>query len=128
MRISELAKQVGLTAATIRFYEQKGLIDKPARSDANYRRYSAESIKQCDFIQRCRSLGIGLTEIRRLMRLAKAPTASCGEVDELLDAHIAKVREQRRALAKLERDLMALRADCHPSKRVKGCGMLRGSS
>ncbi len=126
MRISELARRVELPAATIRFYEEEGLIDKPARSTSNYRHYGADAIRQFEFIRQCRSLGIGLPEIKRLVTLAKTPAASCGEVDDLLDAHIAKVREQRRALAKLERNLKALRADCHPSKTVKGCAMLRG--
>ncbi len=125
MRISELARTVELPAATIRFYEEEGLIGKPARSVSNYRRYGPEAIKQLDFIRQCRSLGISLAEIRRLLNLAKAPSANCGEVDELLDEHIARVREQRCNLAKLERELKALRADCHPSKQVRGCGILR---
>jgi DNA-binding transcriptional MerR regulator len=128
MRISELARAVELPAATIRFYEAEGLIEKPARSISNYRRYSPEAIKQLDFIRRCRSLGIGLAEIRRLMNLAKSPSADCAEVDDLLDEHIAKVQEQRRNLAKLERELKALRADCHPSRQVRGCGILRNAA
>jgi len=128
MRISELARTVELPAATIRFYETEGLIEKPARSVSNYRRYGQEAIKQLGFIRQCRSLGIGLAEIRRLMDLAKAPGADCTEVDDLLDEHIARVHEQRRNLAKLERELKALRADCHPSKQVRRCGILRDSA
>lgn len=128
MRISELARTVEFPAATIRFYEAEGLIEKPARSVSNYRRYGPETIKQLEFIRRCRSLGIGLAEIRRLMNLAKSPGADCAEVDDLLDGHIANVREQRRNLAKLERELKALRADCHPSQQVRGCGILRDAA
>lgn len=128
MRISELARKVELPAATIRFYEEEGLIEKPARSVSNYRRYGPDAIKQFGFIRQCRSLGIALAEIRRLMILAKSPSANCGEVDELLDEHIASVREQRRNLANLERELKALRADCHPSKQVRGCGILRDTA
>ncbi len=125
MRIGELAGQVGLPVATIRYYEQEGLLDKPARSDAGYRSYAPGVIERLGFIQRCRALGIGIAEIRRLLKLAEAPGADCGEVDVLLDEHILKVQEQRRELAKLERDLKALRADCHPSGTVSGCAILK---
>ena len=127
MRIGELAKRVGVPVATIRYYEQQGLIEKPARSESNYRRYAPEASKQLDFIRQCRSLDISLTETRRLIKLAEAPNDNCDEVDVLLDEHIGKVQEQRRNLAKLERELKALRADCHPSKQVRGCAILRDS-
>ena len=89
MHIGDLAKIVGVSVATIRYYEQEGLIEKPARSDANYRRYGSETLTRLGFIRQCRSLGISLTEIRRLLKLTGAPDANCGEVDVLLDEHIA---------------------------------------
>ena len=128
MHIGDLAKIVGVSVATIRYYEQEGLIEKPARSDANYRRYGSETVTRLGFIRQCRSLGISLTEIRRLLKLTGAPDANCGEVDVLLDEHISNVRAQRRNLAKLERELKTLRADCHPSGQVRGCGILRDSA
>jgi Cd(II)/Pb(II)-responsive transcriptional regulator len=128
MRIGDLAKIVGVSVATIRYYEQEGLIEKPERSDSNYRRYDSETVARLGFIRRCRSLGMSLTEIRRLLTLTQAPDANCGEVDVLLDEHISDVREQRRSLAKLERELRTLRADCHTSRQVRGCGILRDSA
>ncbi len=125
MRIGELAEQVGVSVEAIRYYEQQGLLENPARSESNYRRYGAEATKRLGFIRQCRSLGISLTEIRPLLKLAEAPVAHCGEVDALLDEHIRKVREQRRNLAKLERQLKSLRADCKPSMQVRGCGILQ---
>lgn len=127
MHIGELAAKADLPVATIRYYEQAGLLEKVARSESNYRRYGPESASRLGFIKRCRALGMGLAEIRRLLALAKSPQANCAEVDVLLDEHIASVREQRRSLAKLERELKALRADCHPSREVRGCGILRDS-
>ncbi len=127
MRIGELATRTATPVATIRFYEREGLLAEPARSETNYRRYGADAVARLGFILRCRSLGIGLAEIRRLLKLAAAPDADCEEVDTLLDEHIKEVREQRRSLAKLERELKALRADCHPSRKAGRCGILRNS-
>ncbi|OMQ58246.1 Cd(II)/Pb(II)-responsive transcriptional regulator [Burkholderia pseudomallei] len=128
MRIGDLAKIVGVPVATIRYYEQEGLIEKPVRSDSNYRHYGSEGVARLGFIRRCRLLGMSLTEIRRLLKLTEEPHADCGEVDALLDEHISDVREQRRNLAKLERELRTLRADCHTSRQVRGCGILRDSA
>lgn len=125
MRIGELAKRVGVSVETIRFYEQQGLLEKATRSESNYRSYDSDTTKRLEFIRRCRSLGMSLSEIQTLLKLAVAPGADCGEVDALLDEHIGKVREQRSELAKLERQLKSLRVDCHPSKQVRGCGILR---
>lgn len=127
MRIGELAEKTGVSVPTIRYYEQEGLLPVPPRSEGNYRQYGQEDAKRLIFIAQCRSLDIGVAEIRRLLDLAETPAADCGEVDTILDQHIAKVREQRRNLAKLEKTLVALRQDCHPSKRVQGCGILRDS-
>ncbi len=127
MRIGELAARANVPVATIRYYEQSRLLEKATRSESNYRRYGSEAVSRLGFIKRCRSLGIGLAEIRRLLDLAKSPEANCSEVDVLLDKHISDVREQRRSLARLERELTELRADCHPSHQVRGCGILRDS-
>ncbi len=125
MQIGELASKAGVSVATIRYYEREGLLAPAVRSPSNYRRYAAETVKRLGFIHRCRTLQIGLAEIRRLLKLAQAADANCSEVDVLLDQHIERVRKQRRELARLERELIALRADCHPAKQVRGCGMLQ---
>ena len=64
MRIGDLGKIVDVPVATIRYYEQEGLIEKPARSDANYRRFGSDAVTRLGFIRQCRALGISLTEIR----------------------------------------------------------------
>lgn len=127
MRIGELAKLAGVSVPTIRFYEREGLLPKPSRTETNYRQYGPDAAKRLMFIAQCRSLDISMAEIRRLLDLTQTPAADCGDVDTILDEHIAKVREQRRNLAKLEKALVALRRDCHPARQVQGCGILRDS-
>lgn len=127
MRIGELAKQACVPVATIRYYEQEGLLPEPSRSESNYRQYGPEMAKRLAFITRCRMLDISIAEIGRLLALVETPDADCSDVDAMLDEHIERVRRQRRDLAKLEKALLALRRDCHPSMQVEGCGILRDS-
>jgi len=46
MRIGILAEQLGTTAPAIRFYERRGLLPAPGRSENRYREYS-EAGGQC---------------------------------------------------------------------------------
>lgn len=125
MKIGELARKSGASAKTIRFYEEQGLLGEATRTESNYREYAGADLDRLQFVLQCRSLDLGLVEIKRLLSLRETPEANCCEVDDLLDEHIRKVQQQRKSLAKLEKDLKALRADCLPSRTVKGCGILR---
>ena len=46
MKIGELAKETGLTAKTIRFYEGIQLLDDPGRTESGYRQYGAEDVER----------------------------------------------------------------------------------
>ena len=51
MTIGKLAKMVGISVETIRFYEREGLIQSPPRRlGAGYRKYGLEGIQRLSFI------------------------------------------------------------------------------
>lgn len=67
LRIQEVAGQVGLTARSIRYYEEMGLL-KPARSEGAYRLYDADDIARLEFIKGLRDdAGFSLAEIGQLL-------------------------------------------------------------
>nr|WP_136251779.1 MerR family transcriptional regulator [Ningiella ruwaisensis] len=61
MRASEIAKLMGISKDTLRFYEREALISIPERGDNNYRRYTAEHVKQIKFIKYAQSAGFTLS-------------------------------------------------------------------
>ena len=65
LTISEVARQVGLQASAIRYYEKIGLLPRSPRISGQ-RRYDATALYRLAIIQRARQLGFTLTEIRRL--------------------------------------------------------------
>ena len=71
MRIGELAKQVGISTQTLRFYEKQGLLgtSQGLRSESNYRVYDDASIKRLEIINQAKELGFSLSEILALSRL-----------------------------------------------------------
>ncbi len=125
MRIGELASATATPVDTIRHYERAGLLPAPPRSGANYRRYGEGDVQRLRFIRRCRGLDMGLDEVRHLLALHDAPQAACGEVNALIDAHLAHVDARLRELRALQQELKALRARCGEDRPVQDCGILR---
>src|SRR5258708_12956764 len=65
LSISEVARQVGLKASAIRYYERIGLLPRAPRISGQ-RRYDTAALYRLAIIQRARQLGFTLTEIRHL--------------------------------------------------------------
>jgi MerR family transcriptional regulator, copper efflux regulator len=100
LKIGELARQTGLSFKTIRYYEQRGLLEQPPRTEGGYRLYGPEEVARLRFVQRAKLLGLPLEEIRELVELA----VRCNEgelvprLEEMLEA---KLEETERKLAEL---------------------------
>ncbi len=52
MNISDVAKKTGLTSKAIRFYEEKGLVTPPLRSENGYRTYSQQHLDELTLLRR----------------------------------------------------------------------------
>lgn len=74
MKIGELAKQTGLTTATIRFYEKIGLLDARhvRRGDNHYREYDEEAVEQVLIIKEVQAAGFTLAEFKELDTICHA--------------------------------------------------------
>lgn len=126
IRIGELAKRTGCEVVTVRYYEKEGLLPEPARSEGNFRLYGDEHVERLQFIRRCRSLDIALSEIRMLLGLRDTPAQDCGRVNALLDEHIRQVESRVTALLQLKEHLRSLRETCSGARPMQACGILQG--
>ena len=126
MKIGELAQLVAASVATVRYYEQEGLLPPAARLDNNYRHYGAAHVERLQFILRCRSLDMSLAEIRSLLAHKDQPQGACADTHALLDRHIALVQERMAQLQSLAVQLQSLRAQCGQSPAdAAACGILQ---
>ncbi|WP_063750518.1 Cd(II)/Pb(II)-responsive transcriptional regulator [Paraburkholderia bannensis] len=125
MRIGELARHAHCDVETVRFYEREGLLDEPARETNGYRSYTAAHAAQLNFIRHCRSLGIGLSDIRMLRRYQADPDQPCDEVNELIDCQIARIHEQIETMRVLEQQLRTLRDSCNARHSSAECGIMK---
>ena len=68
LRIQEVSQVVGLTARSIRYYEEVGLMKPAARSEGDYRLYDADDVARLQFIKGLRDdAGFSLAEIGQLL-------------------------------------------------------------
>ena len=104
--VTELARDLGVTARTIRFYEDQGLI-LPQRAGAT-RVYTRRDRARMSLILRGKRLGFSIKEIKEFLDLYVVDVTQVEQMQLLL----AKVRqrassleEQRRALEETLREL-----------------------
>ena len=109
MRIGELAAAAETTTKTLRFYEDIGLLPPTGRAANGYRDYGQDAVSRLDFIQRGRTAGLTLAQIREVIDIRDAGNAPCDHVHELLSARLADIDQQIADLQDLRTTLTALR-------------------
>ena len=114
LRVSEVADRVGLTPATIRYYERLGLLPTPERTPSGYRQYDEDVGDRLRFIKGAQRFGLRLDEIRQLLDIQDQGQCPCGHTQELLRTRVREVDEEMRRLRGLRQDLLQMiaRADC----------------
>jgi DNA-binding transcriptional MerR regulator len=107
MRIGELADGCGVTAKTVRYYEQVGLLADPPRTTTGYRDYPQEAVDRLRFVRTAQAAGLTLAEIASVLGIHDAGSSPCAHVVELIEGHLseiaARIAELRAAQAQLER-------------------------
>lgn len=91
MRIGELARLTGKTVATLRFYEQVGLLPTPERTASGYRSYTPATVERVGFISQAQGQGFSLDEIATVLELHDQGEAPCGCVVEMARAKLRKL-------------------------------------
>lgn len=68
LQIGEVAERTGVTQRTLRFYEEKGLLQPPNRMEGGFRLYSEADIQRVERIKRLQQLlGFSLAEIKEMV-------------------------------------------------------------
>jgi DNA-binding transcriptional MerR regulator len=128
LRIGEVARRVGTTPRTIRYYEEIGLLPAEGeRESGRHRLYSERDVERLRDAMRLKELlGVSLDELKELLEAEEARAAIRDEwrhgepdaarrralLDESLghlDRQLELVRRRRDEIAALESDLAATR-------------------
>lgn len=114
LQIGEVADQIGLSLRSVRYYDEAGLVHPAARSDGNFRLYSARDVERLRMVKAMKPMGLGTEQMIELVELIDRSA----EPDLLsADETAAVVEELQRfseggdeQIAKLERDLEQARS------------------
>jgi len=99
-QIKEVAERSGFTAATLRYYEEIGLLPKAERTPSGYRSYDDRVLQRLAFIARAKQLGCTLEEITDLTTAWEG--GSCGPIQDRLRAVVAdKLRNAQSQIVEL---------------------------
>lgn len=120
VQIGALAKQLGITTRTIRYYEEIGLMGLSERVGTGARLYNCDDIRRLKFILKLKELGIGLKEMQALADNfdtdSHHSTSQEHQFDtitpqllEILEQHICKVDEKISRLSSLRKDIVDYR-------------------
>ncbi len=124
LKIGKVARQAGVNLQTIHYYERRGLLPKPPRSESNYRSYPEDAVLRVRFIKRAQELGFTLKEIKELLSLRAAPRTRCADVRERAEEKLRDIEDKIRTLETMRKALTTLIGECSGRGPVTACPIL----
>lgn len=105
MTIGKAAALAGVSVATVRYYEEIGLLSAAPRTASNRRTFDETDVQRLAFIRHGRELGFRIDAIRQLLALAGLPDAPCEQADEIARTRLAEIESKIARLGALRREL-----------------------
>lgn len=124
LTIGAVAKKSEVNVETVRYYERRGLLERPPDRAEGYREYPLDAIRRIRFIKRAKELGFSLNEIKELISLRVEPGTTCGEVRERATMKISDIETKIHSLKAMKKALMQLEKACSGKGPVGECPIL----
>ena len=124
--VSQLAREVGVSADTVRFYEREGLLPTPRRTAAGYRQYDAAMVDRMTFIQGATRLGLSLSDVRDLLAVRDTGVCPCEPAEQHLTKRLAELDAELERMMRLRAQMAEMlaripSADCPPPSPGTWC-------
>lgn len=100
--VQQMVTTTGLSAHTLRYYEDLGLIDAVQRAPNGHRRYTAEDIERIEFLKKMRHTGLSLDDIKAFLDLYKQGEQTASERRTIMEEQRENVRQQIAELREVE--------------------------
>ncbi|MGW6128727.1 MerR family transcriptional regulator [Cellulomonas sp. NPDC055163] len=123
-RIAEAAQLVGVPATTLRYYEDIGLIEQPARGANGYRSYDEADLARLRFITATKNLGIPLADVTELVKAFDVEDCStvAHQVVEMVAVRLAETQTRIGELVALAAQLQGVSARLSDAPASGPCG------
>ena len=112
LSIAELRDATGLSARTLRYYEELGLLPGVRRRAGGRRVYGADEVERLRFIQRLKALGLSLAEVKQLnavYAIGGSTGAMLERLDVLLGQRLAELDARIAELRDLQGEIQSYR-------------------
>ncbi|MDV3220263.1 MerR family transcriptional regulator [Intrasporangium sp.] len=120
MRIGELAEATGVSARSLRYYEEHGLI-RSTRTSRGWRVFDESMVDRVVMIQHLFAAGLSSLTINELLPCLEVPTEQRnGVMEELLTQQVERLEARRRELDRELDTLHALRQEVALPDRQPG--------
>jgi Hg(II)-responsive transcriptional regulator len=110
LTIAKAARAAGVGVETVRYYERRGLIAQPPKSNGAYRRYGSDHVGRIRFVKRAQELGFTLEEIESLLKLEDG--ADRRSIQKIAAARLDQVRSRIADLRRIESTLAHALDEC----------------
>ncbi|APF35108.1 MerR family transcriptional regulator [Microbacterium sp. AISO3] len=102
MRIGEVTERTEMSFRTLRHYDEIGLVTPSARTEGGFRLYTETDVARILLIRRMKPLGYSLDEMRELLDVVDALTATPADAElrARLEAIRAGAAERREKLTR----------------------------
>ena len=128
LTIGKLAAAAGVGVETVRFYERKGLIQRPARPSSGFRVYSQEAIAKLAFVREAQQVGFTLREIRDLLALRANLATDCAAVRGRAAAKLAQLETRIAQFVRISATLRNLLSACPGRGELDKCSIVEALS
>jgi MerR family transcriptional regulator, copper efflux regulator len=123
VNINAAAKQTGIAAKSLRYYEEIGLV-APHRLDNGYRDYDGDDVQRLRFLRRSRDLGFTIADCRSLLELWSDRSRASADVKAIANKHLVDVEHKLAELETMRSTLSLLVDACHGDNQPE-CPILR---
>jgi DNA-binding transcriptional MerR regulator len=124
--VGQLAKAVGVSADTLRYYEKEGLLTPRRKGAGAYRTYGAEDVRRLSFIRHAQECGCSLREVRSLLSFPEQEAACCNDVRSLAIEKKLQLEGRIQAMKRMSHMLDGLIKACQDEGRgIHDCPILQ---
>ena len=99
--IQQASQMTGLSAYTLRYYEDIGLLDPVMRNTNGHRCYTEEDLGRIDLLKKLRVTGMSIEGMKQIIDLYREGSSTARARRELFEAHRDQVRAQIETLTEV---------------------------
>ncbi|MBR2563725.1 MAG: MerR family transcriptional regulator [Paenibacillus sp.] len=108
MTRGQLAKKTGVSMATLRYYEDSGILPAPHRSSNGYRMYTEDYLVKVKFIKDAQMLGYSLKAIQETLDLLSNEEMEKDTLKSLVRERITDIQQHIDQLEQMQKHLAGL--------------------